>query len=781
MITAFWFQLPQGYAGEANIVDEQGAAAWQANHPSWWSNQYTEWENGGAGGPLPTTPLISGQGLEGFKSVFVGAGANRSALVGEPSWFQNGAFLETGTTASGSYGSTSASAPAVMFSATSGEWIYETTFSLPVLSDAGQTYIFSAGFNDNSNGELTTDGCYIRYKHSINGGRFQARCVSNGVETLVDTGITVVAGNYYHLRVRITNNTLAEFWIKTTFSGGAWSDDGEWGVPNASISTTIPSSAARVTAIGIVILKQAGLLSRGFKLGYQYMHHTPSAAVGQVAGNVRGRGADGSLAWLMPQNIAPPIVFYAYGRGGFNPSASADFGPVTGSFPASGGTTSGVIDGSAQDNGQFGTSRLRTGVNAAGYAGYVTSKSLTIDAATAPMVLEGVFAIPTISTGAQQFNFMAGIFDEYAVTPTNGIYIEIDSNVDAQAQFRVVAASVGAPVDSGITITAGVYYFWRIVITSTQVDFYLGVDGGANLSAPTASITTNIPLAVTMQAGYSNRKLAGTTNRDVYYTYTLAYQRSTTSIVADAWTIEALADDNLNQTSSTPALTYNVPQPRAQAFIILSTAHLNVWGSSDVGVGVGGNADNFDEDHPNVWTILAGTPDGHVAVGPGGGQATLVFSATSGLRIYDAIFKIPVLSDAVNEFFVRAGFVSSLTAAVANGVYMEINSNTDPEAIFYNAANSVVTPTASGVTVLADTWYRMRIEIYNNSLVRLWFVEQGTAWPTAPMFEVTTDIPSGTSQATMPCITVKNIASGITSELTIFNVVAGIDRYVLTP
>lgn len=776
MITAFWFQTPQGYAGEANIVDEQDNVQWLANHPSWFSEQYCEFENGGSGGPSPTLGN-SGQGLNAWRSVFAGAGAARTPLTGEPSWFQNGAFLETGTTSSGSYGTSLASAPAIMFSASSGEWIYESTFSLPILSTAGETYVFSTGFNNNSNGLLTTDGCYLRYTHSLNSGRLQARCVANSVETVGDTSVTLVAGNYYHIRVRVVNNTLAEFWVKTVYSGGVWTDDGIWGTPLVSITTNIPTGAARVTANGTVILKSVGTASRGFKLGHQYTRHLPNSAIGQQPGNVRGRDEAGALSWLMPQCISAPIVFHAYGRGGFNPSAPADFGPATGS-PG----TSGVIDGTAQDNGHFGTSRLRTGTNAAGYAAYVTSKSLTIDQYTQPMVLEGVFSISTLSTVAQQFEFYKGLFDTYTATPTDGIFLFVDSSTSGEAQFVCRSGGVGSTTPSGITIVAGVYYFVRIVITSTQVDFYLGVDGNAALNVPTASITTNIPTGVTMQAGYLNRKLAGTTNRDVLYTYALAYQRSTTNATADAWTIEVLPDNNLDQTPTTPALTYNVPQPRTQAFALLDTAHLFVWGSSDFGIGAGGDASGFDADHPNTWTIYAGTQsDSHVAVGPGGGQPTTVLSATSGLRITDAVFKVPTLSDGTNTFFVRIGFAAELFAAVTNGVYMELDSNSNVQAVLYTVANSVSTPTPLGFTFLADTWYRLRIEIYNNSVVQVWLVQEGTAWPSAPMFTITSTIPSGTSQAIMPVVTVKKSAGGSVRPLTIFYANFGSDRYVVAP
>lgn len=749
-----------GTAGQIQLINEAGVSRWSPNHPSLWGREYWEFENGASG--------RLGQGQNAWKNAPAGAGAVRTPLTGEPGWFNNAGTIETGTTTTGSYALTSASAPAIMFDPASGTWLYDVTFSIPTLSDGTDTYVFSAGFNDNSNGELTVDGAYLRYKHSLNGGRFEFVTASNSVRTLVDTGIAAVAGNYYHLRVRVTNDTLAECWLKTTFSGGAWTDDGVWGTPTASSSTNIPTGSARVTAAGIAILKSAGTTSRKVKIGYQSLRRISAGT--NPTGMAAGLDGVGATSTLIPQAIEPPIVFQAYGRGGWNPTLSAEFGSSVG--------VSGVVDGTALDNASLGTTRLRTGVNTAGYAAYSTSKTLQIDAHVQPMVIETVFSIPVLSTGAQTAKFSAGLFDDITAAAGAGVWIEIDSNANAAAQCVAKNGGGTTTVSSGLTIVANTYYIARIVITSTSVEFYLKANGAAAFGAPVATITTNIPTATDLQVALINRKSAGTTNNDAYFTYVLAYQRSTTSGVVDENKIKIAPDDNVTVSPTLPSFAANVPSPRTQPWAILTTGHTYIWGSSDFGAGAGGDASEFDNDHPNPFTIYTGTTTtGHVALGAGGGVNMIVLSATSGQRIFDVNFKIPILSDATDTFFVRLGFTSHLFNAVTNGVYFDIDANTNPVAQLITVANSVATTTSTGVTIVAGTWYRLRIEIDNNSAVRVWLVPEGTPWPVTPTATANTNIPSGTAQAVAPVATVKKSAGTNNRKLALYYVLAGCDRH----
>lgn len=65
--------------------------------------------------------------------------------------------------------------------------------NLVSLSDATDTYLQWLGMMDSVSAE-PTNGCYFRYTHSVNGGKWQCVTRAAGVETATDSGITAAAG-----------------------------------------------------------------------------------------------------------------------------------------------------------------------------------------------------------------------------------------------------------------------------------------------------------------------------------------------------------------------------------------------------------------------------------------------------------------------------------------------------------------------------------------------------------------------------------------------------------
>ena len=125
-----------------------------------------------------------------------------------------------------------------------GRAYFACRISQRVLSDATTTYTERFGFLDNVTAE-SSDGAFFRYTHSINGGRFEAVCRSNGVETAVDTGITVAGVTTYKLEVVVNAaGTSAEFFVN--------------GASVATITTNIPTAAGRETGCGIMLLRSVG-------------------------------------------------------------------------------------------------------------------------------------------------------------------------------------------------------------------------------------------------------------------------------------------------------------------------------------------------------------------------------------------------------------------------------------------------------------------------------------------------------------------------------------------
>jgi hypothetical protein len=113
------------------------------------------------------------------------------------------------------------------------------------LSNVTDTYSVRSGFLDNVAGE-PTDGCYFRYTDSVNGGRWQAVCRSNGVETAQDTAFAAVAtGVTYKLEVDVNAaGTSAAFRINGTLTN--------------TITTNIPVGVGRETGYGFMVLRTVG-------------------------------------------------------------------------------------------------------------------------------------------------------------------------------------------------------------------------------------------------------------------------------------------------------------------------------------------------------------------------------------------------------------------------------------------------------------------------------------------------------------------------------------------
>lgn len=86
-------------------------------------------------------------------------------------------------------------------------------FGFLTLSDAVNTYTVRAGI---SNGGMVapTNGCFFRYTHSVNGGKWEAVCMSGGVETAADTGVLAAVNGFHVFQVEVNAaGTSAGFYI----------------------------------------------------------------------------------------------------------------------------------------------------------------------------------------------------------------------------------------------------------------------------------------------------------------------------------------------------------------------------------------------------------------------------------------------------------------------------------------------------------------------------------------------------------------------------------------
>jgi len=124
---------------------------------------------------------------------------------------------------------------------------------IPTLSGSGQTFVVRSGFTDGINVE-GTDGCYFKYTDTVNSGKWQGFCVSNGTSSTCDVGTSVAAATWYRLTVVVTGTATADFQIA--------------GTTGCTVSTNIPSATGRETGINTGIVKTGGTTERTLLTDY---------------------------------------------------------------------------------------------------------------------------------------------------------------------------------------------------------------------------------------------------------------------------------------------------------------------------------------------------------------------------------------------------------------------------------------------------------------------------------------------------------------------------------
>lgn len=121
-------------------------------------------------------------------------------------------------------------------------------FTEGTASDATNTYTTRFGFGDSLSTE-PTDGCYWRYTHGTNSGKYQGVARAGGAETTVDTGITYSGSAVRAFGVTMSPTTCT-FW-NNGVSVGAISD------------TNVPNGGeAELTGVIINSIKSAGTTDR---------------------------------------------------------------------------------------------------------------------------------------------------------------------------------------------------------------------------------------------------------------------------------------------------------------------------------------------------------------------------------------------------------------------------------------------------------------------------------------------------------------------------------------
>ncbi len=120
----------------------------------------------------------------------------------------------------------------------------------PVLSTALERFTLRAGFFAIALPNIIVQGIGFEYNDAENGGRWQA-ITDDGAETSVDTGIDVVAGDWYKLEwLANADGTEIEYFINDE--------------PVGRITTTLPTGLGFVHFVNIHIMKLIGTGNRAF-------------------------------------------------------------------------------------------------------------------------------------------------------------------------------------------------------------------------------------------------------------------------------------------------------------------------------------------------------------------------------------------------------------------------------------------------------------------------------------------------------------------------------------
>lgn len=124
-----------------------------------------------------------------------------------------------------------------------GKYVLESMMQIDLISTSTKRFRVSMQIGDELGNIITganplNNGIFIEYSDNINSGRFNCRCMSGGVSTSLDSGVTMAINTWYKLRFVVNAAaTSVEFFI----------DD----VSVGTITTNIPTSTIVNMSTGI--------------------------------------------------------------------------------------------------------------------------------------------------------------------------------------------------------------------------------------------------------------------------------------------------------------------------------------------------------------------------------------------------------------------------------------------------------------------------------------------------------------------------------------------------
>lgn len=127
--------------------------------------------------------------------------------------------------------------------------------------------------------------------------------------------------------------------------------------------------------------------------------------------------------------------------------------------------------------------------------------------------------------------------------------------------------------------------------------------------------------------------------------------------------------------------------------------------------------------HPGIPAAVIDAVNDRVAVVNNGSNVPGVSLGTGADVVYNFVFQLSDLSDGTDTYWLRAGFIDSVTADSTDGVYFEYDSTADASWRCKTASNAPTvarTVVDSTIDVVADTWIHLRIEVDQASVARFY-------------------------------------------------------------
>ena len=192
-------------------------------------------------------------------------------------------------------------------------------------------------------------------------------------------------------------------------------------------------------------------------------------------------------------------------------------------------TSGGTTGGGTPSAGNQGILTLDTSTSSTGRAGYAAGQSSALRG-TADKIMHAHTRVrfPTLSTGTERYQFVAGYISSFTAEPGDGFYFRYDDSVSANWYCVTANNSSRTATDSTVAVATNTFQKLRIEIDEIAGTAKFYID---DVLKVTTSSSTNFPGSARDHGpGFNMRKSVGTTSRTVDVDYFGYWSLMTTTV-----------------------------------------------------------------------------------------------------------------------------------------------------------------------------------------------------------------------------------------------------------